>query len=217
MRDNFYDRGNKTTLRYLSPDWMAQELAEIFTKWAGLYTDTQYATTDFEEFKQRNIDALSFDNDTWRNNFKNADAATIPIQRVNPPVKALAATPQIAGHKRANLGASPQQAKRQKQQLRRNAPASAPPLPRHQQRGARVNAAPNARNQIVCVRHLVHTQDPALFPDKCTAPACPRNHAVHLTAGKLTPQDKADALAALAHMKGAVFPAAATKYIVANM
>ncbi len=222
MRDNFHDRGNKTTLRYLSPDWMAQELAEKFTKWAVLYTDTKYATMDFEEFKQLNIDALSFDNETWRNSFKNADAATMPIQRVNPPVKA--AAPHVAGQKRGGTPypAGPTPAKRQRQQQlpRHGAPVPAPLHQKHQQRGARVNAvmAPAARNQSICIRHLLHAQDPVLFPDGCRVPPpCHRNHAVRLTAGKLQPQDKADLLAALPNMKGGTFPAAATKYIIANM
>jgi len=52
---------------------MAYELAMIFSQWAQLYTDPQYATMEFEEFKQLNIAVLEFDNTQWRQECKNAD------------------------------------------------------------------------------------------------------------------------------------------------
>ena len=41
---------------------MAYELAMIFSHWAQLYTDMQYATMKFEAYKQLNLAALYFDN-----------------------------------------------------------------------------------------------------------------------------------------------------------
>ena len=48
---NLYDAARKTKLDDLSMIWMACELAMIFSQWAQLYTDTQYATMEFEAFK----------------------------------------------------------------------------------------------------------------------------------------------------------------------
>ena len=85
-------------------------------------------------------------------------------------------------------------------------------------KGAKTPAKPAARGQAICLRHLLHNQDTAQFPDRCKAPPpCSRNHNVQLHVGKLAPQEKADALASLVNMKGGIFPAAATKYIVAHL
>ena len=81
-------------------DWMAYELAMIFSQWAQLYTDTQYATIKFEAFKQLNLAALHFDNTDWRDECKRADQAATPIQRVNPPCKATPNTTPARGYKR---------------------------------------------------------------------------------------------------------------------
>jgi hypothetical protein len=51
MRDNFSDACRKTKLDDLPADWMAYELAVLFTKWAQLYTDPLYAAMDFDAFK----------------------------------------------------------------------------------------------------------------------------------------------------------------------
>ena len=61
-RENLYDAAGKTKLDDLSIVWMAYELAMMFSQWAQLYTDTQYATMEFEAFKQLNLAALYFDN-----------------------------------------------------------------------------------------------------------------------------------------------------------
>ena len=46
---------------------------------------------------------------------------------------------------------------------------------------------------------------------------CTRNHNVQLRNDRLAPQEKMDILASLAVMKGGIFPAAATKYVIAHM
>ena len=67
MRDNFSDACRKTKLDDLPADWMAYELAVLFTKWAQLYyADPLYAAMDFDAFKKLNIEALYFDNAAWR-------------------------------------------------------------------------------------------------------------------------------------------------------
>ena len=48
----------------------------IFSQWAQLYTDTQYATMEFEAFKQLNLAAFYFDNTELRNECNNASART---------------------------------------------------------------------------------------------------------------------------------------------
>ena len=197
-RENLYDAARKTKLDDLSMDWMAYELAMIFSQWAQLYTDTQYATMEFEAFKQLNLAGLHFDNTDWRDECKRADQAATPIQRVNPPCKATPITAPARGYKRGR-GAAPAigtpGAKRQR--------------PRQHRQDRLKAAKPAARGQAICLRHLLHNQDPAQFPDGCKAPPpCSRNHNVQLHAGKL---------ASLANMKGGIFPAAATKYIVAHL
>ena len=52
--ENLYDAARKTNLDDLSMDWMA---AMVFSQWAQLYTNTQYATMEFEAFKQLNLAA----------------------------------------------------------------------------------------------------------------------------------------------------------------
>jgi len=131
-RENLYDAARKTKLDDLSMDWMAYELAMIFSQWAQLYTDTQYATMEFEAFKQLNLAALHFDNTDWRDECKRADQAAMPIQRVNPPCKATPTTAPARGYKRGR-GAAPAigtpGAKRQKTMPRPPTPAAAPPGP----------------------------------------------------------------------------------------
>ena len=74
MRDNYSDACRKTKFDDLPADWMADELAVLFTKWAQLYTDPLYAAMDFDAFKILNIEALYFDNAAWRSEFRVADS-----------------------------------------------------------------------------------------------------------------------------------------------
>jgi hypothetical protein len=94
MRDNFSDACRKTKkLDDIPADWMAYELAVLFTKWAQLYyTDPLYAAINFDASKKLNIETLYFDNAAWRSEGRDADQSTTPVQRVNLPTKA-AATP----------------------------------------------------------------------------------------------------------------------------
>ena len=57
----YSDACRKTKLDNLPVDWMAYELAVLFTKWAQLNTDPLYAPMDFDAFKQHNIESLYFD------------------------------------------------------------------------------------------------------------------------------------------------------------
>ena len=146
------------------------------------------------------------------------DQSTTPVQRVNPPTKAAATPAPSAGYKRGR-GAQPavghQGAKRQRPQQRQPPPAAAQPAVH---KNAKPPANPAARSQTACLRHLLHSQDPAQFPEGYQAlPPCTRNHNVQLRNGRLAPQEKADVLASLAIMKGGIFPAAATKYVIAHM
>ena len=105
----------------------------IFSQWAQLYTDTQYATMEFKAFKQLNLAALHFDNTDWRDECKRADQVATPIQRVNnPPCKATPTTAPARGYKRGR-GAAPAigtpGANRQKTMPRPPTPAAAPPGP----------------------------------------------------------------------------------------
>ena len=97
MRDNFSDACRKTKLDDLPADWMAYELAVLFTKWAQLYTDPLYAAMDFDAFKKLNIETLYFDN----------AANATPAQRVNPPTKAAAIPAPSAGYNKRGRGAQP--------------------------------------------------------------------------------------------------------------
>ncbi len=74
MRENFSDASRKTKLDDLPADWMAYELAVLFTRWAQLYTDPLYAAMDFDAFKKLNIETLYFDNAAWRSECRDADA-----------------------------------------------------------------------------------------------------------------------------------------------
>jgi len=218
MRDNFSDAGRKTKLDDLPADWMAYELAVLFTRWAQLYTDPLYAAMDFDAFKKINIDTLQFDNAAWRSECRDADQSTTPIQRVNPPTKAAATPAPAAGFKRgrqAQATGGHQGAKRQKPQQRQPPPVAVQPAA---PKNTKPPAKPAARSQTACLRHLLHSQDPVQFPGGCHAPPpCTRNHNVQLRNGRLAPQEKADILASLAVMKGGTFPAAATKYVIAHM
>ena len=217
MRDNFADASRKTKLDDLPADWMAYELAVLFTKWAQLYTDPLYAAMDFDAFKKLNMDTLYFDNAAWRSECRDADQTTTPVQRVNPPAKAATTPAPPAGYKRvrsAQPAVGHQGAKRQKQQQRQPPPVPAQPAVL---KNAKLPAKPAARSQTACLRHLLHSQDPAQFPGGCQATPCTRNHNVQLRNGRLAPQEKADVLASLAVMKGGIFPAAATKYVLAHM
>ena len=99
----------------------------IFSQWAQLYTDTQYATIEIEASKQLNLAALYFDNTEWRNECKRADQATLLTQRVNPPCKATPLSSPPRGYKRGR-GAAPTirtpGAKRQEPMPRPPAPAA---------------------------------------------------------------------------------------------
>ena len=218
MRDNFSDASRKTKLDDLPADWMAYELAVLFTRWAQLYTYPLYAAMDFDAFKKLNIETLYFDNAAWRSECRDADQSTTPIQRVNPPTKAAATSTPAAGFKRgrqAQATGGHQGAKRQKPQQRQPPPAAAQPAA---PKNAKPPAKPAVRSQTACLRHLLHSQDPVQFPGGCHAPPpCTRNHNVQLRNGRLAPQEKADILASLAVMKGGTFPAAATKYVIAHM
>jgi hypothetical protein len=109
MRDNFYDSAQKTKLDFydVSMDLLAYEVATLFNQWAQLYTDTQYATMDFEMFKQLNSAALHFDNKAWCHESKDAEPTTTPVQRVNPPTQAVVATPPPAGGYKRGAGGTP--------------------------------------------------------------------------------------------------------------
>ena len=79
------------------------------------------------------------------------------------------------------------------------------------------NPVPAARQDSICLKHVLHAQDPIKFPMDCTQPApCSRRHTVQLTAGKFSAQDKKAALAGLQSMKG-TFAVNATQYILTNM
>ena len=106
MRDNYTDACRKTKFDDLPADWMADELAVLFTKWAQLYTDPLYAAMDFDAFKKLNIETLYFDNAAWRSEFRVADQSKTPVQRVNPPTKATTTTAPTADYKRRR-GAQP--------------------------------------------------------------------------------------------------------------
>ena len=104
MRDYFYDSAQKTKLDDIFIDLLAYEVATLFNQWAQLYTDTQYATMNFEMFKQLNSAALHFDNKAWRHESKDAEPTTTPVQRVNPPTQAVATPPPVGGYKRGAGG-----------------------------------------------------------------------------------------------------------------
>jgi hypothetical protein len=166
MRDNFSDDAcRKTKLDDLPADWMAYELAVLFTKWAQLYTDPLYAAMDFDAFKKLNIETLYFDNAAWRSECRDADQSITPVQRVNPPTKAAATPAPSAGYKRGQ-GAQPteghQGAKRQRPQQRPPPPAAAAQPAVH--KNAKPPAKPAARSQTACLRHLLHSQEPVQFP-----------------------------------------------------
>ena len=97
MRDNFYDSARKTKLHDVPMDWLAYEVATLLKQWAQLLVHgQQYAATDFETFKHLNIAAHHFDNKAWSHEIKDSEPTTTPVQRVNPPTKAVA-TPTPAG------------------------------------------------------------------------------------------------------------------------
>ena len=131
MRDNFSDACRKTKLDDLPADWMAYELAVLFTKWAQLYTDPLYAAMDFDAFKKLSIETLYFDNAAWRSECRDADPSTTPVQRVNPPPTKATATPApTAGYKRGR-GTQPAVGhpgvKRKRPQQRQPSPVAAQP------------------------------------------------------------------------------------------
>jgi hypothetical protein len=55
---DIYDADRKIKLDDDFMNWMAYELAMIFSHWAQLYTDMEYATMEFEAYKQLNLAAL---------------------------------------------------------------------------------------------------------------------------------------------------------------
>ena len=153
-----------------------------------------------------------------RNEYRDADQSTTLVQRVNPPTKAAATPAPAAGYKRGR-GIQPavghSGVKRQRSQQRQPPPIAAKSAVH---KNAKLPAKPAARSQTTCLRHLLHSQDPAQFPNGCQVPLpCTRNHNLQLHKGRLAPQEKADVLASLAVMKDGIFPAAATKYVIAHM
>ena len=213
-RENLYDAARKTKLDDLSMDWMAYELAMIFSQWAQLYTDTQYATMEFEAFKLFRQYGLAKRVQARRPD-DNADPARQPAVQGNTHLVASQRLQAWTWSRSGNRNARSETpgSKRQKTMPRLQAPAAVPPGP---PKGAKTPAKPAARGQAMCLWHLLHNQDPAQFPDGCQPP-CLRNHNVQLHAGKLALQEKADALASLGNMKVGIFPTAATKYIVAHL
>ena len=105
--------------------------------------------------------------------------------------------------------------KRQRPQQRQPPPVAAKSAVH---KNAKPPAKPAARSQTACLIHLLHSQDPAQFPNGYQVPSpCTRNHNLQLHNGRLAPQEKADVLASLAVMKDGIFLAAATKYVIAHM
>ena len=154
--------------------------AVLFTKWAQLCTDPLYAAMDFDTFKKLNIETLYFDNAAWRSECRDAGRSTTPAQRVNPPTKAAVTLAPSAGFNKRGRGAQPaaghQGAKRLRLPQRQPPPAAAQPAVH---KNAKPPAKPAARSQTACLRHLLHSQDPAQFPGGCQAPPpCTRNHNV---------------------------------------
>ena len=220
IRDNFSDACRKTKLDNLPADWMAYKLAVLFTKWAQLYTDPLYtAIMHLDALKKLNIETLHFDIAAWRSECRDADQSTTPVQSVIPPTKTAATPAPAAGNKRGRgtqpAVGHPPGVKQQRPQQRQPTPVAVQPAAH---KNAKPPAKPAARSQTACLRHLLHSQDPAQFPSGCQAPPpCTQNHNLQLHNGRLAPQEKADVLASLAIMKGGIFPAAPTKYVIAHM
>ena len=142
--------------------WLAYEVATLLNQWAQLLVNgQQYAAMDFETFKHLNIAAHHFDNKAWRHEIKDAEPTTTPVQRVNPPTKAVAPPLPAGGYKRrrnATPSNRPPGTKRQKpQQCQPAALAPAPPARPPLQRAKGV-AKPVAHGQSACLRHFL---DPA--------------------------------------------------------
>ena len=223
LREQFRDTSAYGTVEHINRNFMAHELAKICNQWAALYTDAANINMSSEDFLAKNIAVLQFNQKEWRDNSRSIDISKISIQRAGPPLKEPTAPPAPpAAPPRA---ATPRQQKRnapggnrgmQPQAKKpRAAPAATPTAPRGGN-GAPV-AAPVARQDSICLKHILHGQDPAQFPAACNqTPPCGRRHTVQLHAGKFSAQDKKNALAGLASMKG-TFAASATQYILTNM
>ena len=142
MRGNFSDACRKTRLDDLPADWMAYELAGLFTKW-----DPLYAAMDFDAFKKLNIETLYFDNAASRSECRDVDQPTTPVQRVNPPTKASATHAPTAGYKCGRgdqTAVGHQGVKRQRPQQRQLPPPAAQPAVH---KNAKSPAKPAARSQ----------------------------------------------------------------------
>ena len=223
LREQFRDTSAYGTVEHINRNFMAHELAKICNQWAALYTDIANINMSNEDFLAKNIEVLQFNQKEWRDNSRSIDITKISIQRAGPPLKEPTAlpAPPVANPR----AATPRQQKRnvpggsrvvQPQAKKpRAAPVATPAAPRGG--NAAPAAAPVARQDSICLKHILHGQDPAQFPVECNqTPPCGRRHTVQLHAGKFSAQDKKNALAGLASMKG-TFAASATQYILTNM
>ena len=183
LREQFRDTSAYGTVEHINRKFMAHELAKICNQWAALYTDAANINMSSEDFLAKNIAVLQFNQKEWRDNSRSIDISKIAVQRAGPPLKESSTlpVPQIAPPR----AAAPRQQKRnvpggsrvvQPQAKKpRAAPVAAPvAAPAAPQGGnAAPAAAPVARQDSICLKHILHGQDPAQFPVECNqTPPC---------------------------------------------
>ena len=225
LRDQFRDTSAYGTVEHINKNFMAHELALICNKWAELYTSEGNINMSHDKFLAKNLEVLQFNQKEWRDNSRSIDISKIPVQRVGPPARDVQTpgqppvAPPRAAHPRQQkrAAATPNPITQPPAKKQRGAP---PPAQNGGAPRAAANApnpAPAARQDSICLKHVLHAQDPIKFPMDCTQPApCSRRHSVQLTAGKFSAPDKKAALAGLQSMKG-TFAVNAAQYILTNM
>jgi hypothetical protein len=191
LLEGLQDTGDRTTVRHLKVNFIANRVAKLFISWANLFV-FENLSLGKTEFRQLCMEALSFNPHEWRQDAVEGDAAMVPLQATyetnllkrkdNPGLKPAG----TAGNKGKE---KPKEKYADKRVKNANVPA----------------AVAGARAMTLCIKNLMHQNVPAHFPDDCTRTPCARKHDAVLANGRLTAGDKKAVTSDINSMKSGTF------------
>jgi hypothetical protein len=178
--EGLLDTGDRSSVRHLRLNFIANRVARLFISWSNLYTFEHLSMSKIE-FRARCMNALSFDPREWRQDATEGDCSSVPLQityesnlkkkEVVIPAGGIKPIVVAVGDKNKH----PPKAKDGGDKKR-----------------AKVTLA-----QDPCIKNLMFQNLPQHFPTDCIKVACPRRHDLPVTSGRLTAADKRLAVAGI--------------------
>ena len=207
LRDQLLENAEGHSVEHLHIDFLVRQLNKMFTEWSKLFKVDKYVNTAIDEFFRVNEAILRFNPVEWLDTYSRVDIKQIPPQKGTRPPGRDDDRKQRRDNKRQAAGRPDRGRKDKKRQRREESPPKQRDKPDKRQPQAAVppKPAPKAGHQAsedICIRHLFHHANPAVFKAPCTRKPCPRSHNPTLHNGKLTEGEKAAVRGGLQAMEG---------------